>query len=126
MQKLVGFTGLKISLDLAQSLLDHSTKFCEEYDPDQPRNAGKKVDPKYKPYLPLAKWVRVAADIALKQGRLFNIGGELKKSTTRISILNGELNELNERYKGWDTELNSTQESIKETDVFIDAVSNHI
>lgn len=119
LQKLIGFTGAKVSTELAHNLLDLASKFCEVYDPTLSKSKESSADPKYKFYLPFARWVKLASEIAIKQATLSTTSEELKKYNTRNSKIGGELNELNEMIGEWDKEIEKIEESLKDLQKFI-------
>jgi len=73
-------------------------------------------------YLPLARWVKVAADIVLKQAIVTNVAGELKLFNSKITNAAGELKELADMCNEWEKEINDIKASLIEIDSFIKTV----
>lgn len=116
LQKLIGFNGLKTSSELAQYLLELTTKFCEE-------NEKKGALGKYKLYLPVARWVKVAAGAVLKQEVMSKLAAQVKQANSKLSNAAGELKELAEMCKEWQEETVEINGSLAEIETFIKAVT---
>jgi len=107
---------------MAEEALSRAGAFCEEYDDTLPRNNDKKINKKYITYLPLARWLQLAAQIALKQETLAKLSDELKESSTKAAILHAELNEL----KNMLDETQKDTESLRKTLKNIDQIYNQV
>ena len=116
---MVGFTGLKVQKETAGELEKIATKFCEESDETLPQNQGKKI---YLVYLPLARWVRLAGQIVVKQTTLTSIASELEKTATRTAIVTSELSELAVICKDSEKEIAAINEGLEKTPKLIENV----
>lgn len=96
MQKMLGFTGTNVDESVAKQHEATATQFCEEMDDSLPQNAGKKINKKYKLYLPMARWVKQAAAVAQKQTVLKKLAKEVKEDNTALSIVSAQLKELSD------------------------------
>lgn len=94
LQKFYGFTGESTKKEVAIAHMKMVDSFCSKFDDSLPANKGKSIPKKYKYFVVLARWVKLAAEIALKQYDYKIKDNELQIKRTNKPIIKAIIEQL--------------------------------
>ncbi len=120
---MVGFTGSKANKDIAADHAKTCDDFCKIMDESLPENHGKKILPKYKLYIPLANWVKFAAEATALQSEMKEKSIELNEMHTTRPILNAELAQLETKCEELSAQIKEANASGSQITQFVSLVS---
>eukprot|EP00831_Metopus_contortus_P080392 TRINITY_DN8222_c0_g1_i3.p1 TRINITY_DN8222_c0_g1~~TRINITY_DN8222_c0_g1_i3.p1 ORF type:complete len:474 (-),score=108.97 TRINITY_DN8222_c0_g1_i3:43-1464(-) len=112
LQKMVGFSGMKVNKETAEMHHKTADDFCKQEDGSLP--GAKPTDPKYQTMLPLARWTKKASELVQMQNTIKEKNIHLNEILTRKPILVAELLEIEEKIALY-SELIKDSEQLYET-----------